>query len=164
MYFNRLDGKDIETYKMRKGLNNSSDKLYLKSFNGATTEDMKSYIIPSKTRENDLYIIHTGSNDLRTPMSPEDIANNITALAKSIKSDENEVIISSIIARNDNTELDKKGKEVNIFLNNLCTENNFGYVNNSNICSDRHLNGSRLHLNSRGTVTFAKNLLNAINL
>ena len=154
--------KDIDTHKMRRGLLNKSDRLFIKSFNGATTEDMNSYVLPAKRHKNDLYVIHTGTNDLRSDKGAEEICKNIIKLATFLKEDENDVIISGIIGRNDDYNL--KGEKVNESLKSLCSENNIGFINNNNICKSRHINGSGLHLNKYGTVTFANNLLDAINL
>ena len=108
-------GKDIQSHEMRKCLSNRSDRIYVKSFSGSTTDDMRSYAVPSINYGNDLYIFHIGSNDLRSEATPESIASGIIDLAKFVKADENEVMISSIIERSDNTKLNDKGKQVNIF-------------------------------------------------
>ena len=57
--------KDVEQYKIRNTLN-TNEKVFVKSFSGATVEDMKSHVIPSKNRNNDLVILHCGTNDLRS--------------------------------------------------------------------------------------------------
>ena len=155
-------GKDIQAHKMRQGLVKQNDKCYVKSFNGATINDMKYHVIPSLQHENDLYILHCGSNDLRSEKTPEIIANEITNLAKFMKTVKNDVMISGILERADR--YNEKGKKVNVFLQSLCSQNKFMFVDNNNIKSTRHLNGSGLHLNNEGTVTFANNLLDAINL
>ena len=56
--------KDVEQHKIRKGLNNK-ERVFVKHFPGATVDDMKNYIIPSKKYENDLVILHMGTNDLK---------------------------------------------------------------------------------------------------
>ena len=60
--------KDVEQYKIRKGLNNK-ERVLVKHFSGATVDDMKNDIIPSKKYENDLVILHMGTNDLKNPKS-----------------------------------------------------------------------------------------------
>ena len=155
--------KDIEPHRMRKSLMNTNDKVYMKCFNGANIEDMGSYVLPTLKHNNDLHIIHVGSNDLRSEKTAEEIATNITNLAKFIKNENNEIIVSGIIVRNDNMEYDKKGKDVNKILTTLCAGNNFGFIKNDNI-NARHINGSGLHLNNQGTFLFASNLIDEINL
>ena len=62
---------------------------------------MNSYVLPAKRPKNDLYVNHTGANDLRSEKGAKEICNNIINLATSLKEDENDVIISGIIGRND---------------------------------------------------------------
>ena len=104
--------KDIKAYKMKFALPN--ERIYIKSFPGATINCMKDYIKPSLKYEPDKIIIHVGTNDLRTGKNPMEIAEEITKLAIDTKTDENEVTISGITTRND--ELNDKGMKVNDFL------------------------------------------------
>ena len=57
--------KDIEPYKVRQPAG-SSDELSIKSFAGADIEAMEHYVRPTKKHENDLIILHFGTNDLRS--------------------------------------------------------------------------------------------------
>lgn len=66
---------------MKMCMNNNAN-IYVKSFPGATTEDMCHYSKPSKKYDNNLYLLHTGTNDLRSNKSVEEIANDIVHLAK----------------------------------------------------------------------------------
>ena len=136
--------KDIQTFKMRNSLTNKSDKLYMKSFSGANIQDMNSYVLPSLNHKNDLYILHVGSNDLRSEKSANEIANDIIKLGKLTKNENNEVIISGIIERSDNMDLDAKGKEVNKILYSSCSLDGLGFNCNENITSLRHINASGL--------------------
>ena len=45
----------------------------------------------------------------------------------------------------------------------ICTKNNFGFIDNSNIES-KHLNDSGLHLNELGTSQLANNVLEIIKI
>ena len=63
----------------------------VKSFLGATTQDMKDYIKPTIARKPDMVILHTGTNDLKSNQNPLDIANKIINLVKNIKSSGTEV-------------------------------------------------------------------------
>ena len=82
----------------------------MKSFPGATVEDMKSYVIPSKNYNNDLAIFHCGSNDLRGKKSALQIANDVTSLALDFKTNENDVMISALVARSDMKNLNEVWK------------------------------------------------------
>ena len=56
----------------------------MKSFRGATTEDMKSYIQPTINSAPDRVCLHIGTNDLKSK-APNDIANAIVDLTKTIQ-------------------------------------------------------------------------------
>ena len=99
-------------------------------------------------------------SDLRNGKQADAIANDIVNLAKSMKSSENEVMLSGIVPRRD--EFDNKGKEVNKILKTLCYENNYHFIDNENIDKMIHLNNSGLHLNYRGTYAMGANLVKAI--
>ena len=123
---------------------------------------MKDYARPSQRYNPYVFILHTGSNDLRSTKSPNEISDEIVKLALDIKTDKNEVIISSIVCRGD--ELNEKALKINDFLKIKTDKYAVGYMNNSNKCVDTHLNGSGMHLNYSGTVTLANNFLKIINV
>ena len=78
--------KDIEQQKLRKGLNNK-ERIFVKHFSGATVEDMENYVIPSKKYENDLVILHVGTNDLRDQKAATEIAEEIAEVAIDMKTE-----------------------------------------------------------------------------
>ena len=119
----------------------------MKSFSGATTGRMVDYVKPSLKYNPDLIILHTGVNNLRSKQSPEIIAEDIVKLARDIKTDSNEIIISGLVARNH--DLNYKGEQVNEYLISKCFERNFYFINNSNIDPRLHLNSTN-HLNFKG--------------
>ena len=63
-----------------------------------------------------LIALHGGTNDLRSIKSPNDIAREIIALSMKLKSDENDIMTSSIVARKDDGSLEEKRQEVNELL------------------------------------------------
>ena len=152
--------RDIKQHKMRKAL--PENKIFVKSFSGATTECLEHYIQPSLRYKPDLIIIHCGTNDLRSEKSSKIIAEDIVKLAIGVKTEENEVMVSGIVQRNDN--LNSKGMQVNDFLKLLSSERNIGFIDNSAIDTKKHLNSSNLHLNYSGTVALANNFLKEIKL
>ena len=152
--------KDIKQYKLKIDLP-VGDKIHVKSFSGATVNDMTHYIIPSKAYKPDLFIIHGGSNDLRSEKTPNEIAEEIINLATDTKTPDNEIMVSGLVYRNDF--LNSKGQEVNNILMDKCAAENIYFINNSNI-SEFDLNGSGLHLNFRGTTRLANNFLDCISL
>ena len=151
--------KDIDQRKIRNGLPNK-DKIYVKHFSGATVDHMKSYVIPSKDYDNDLVILHCGTNDLKDGKSAKDIANDIIELGSDMKTEKNDVIISGIVPRRD--KLNDKGMEVNKYLIALCNSCNFYFLDHSNVNKETHLNTSGLHLNYNGTYVLGGNIVNAI--
>ena len=60
---------------------------------------MERYVQPSLKRESDLYILHVGTNDLRSEKSAQSIAHDIINLALDMKRDNKNVIMSSIVTR-----------------------------------------------------------------
>ena len=124
---------------------NAKERVFIKSFPGATLSDMEHYIQPSMKHKPGMIILHCGTNDLRTTQTAEEIAEEITNLANTIKNEKNEVIISSITVRNNN--LHKKGLAVIQFLKSKCEGSNlYLFCDNSNISRDC-LNASGVHLN-----------------
>ena len=87
--------KDIEQHKVSQGLGNK-EKVYVKSFSGATIDHMKSYIIPMKEYNNDLIVLHCGTNELRSGKTSHDIARGIIDIAMDMKND-NDVMVSAIL-------------------------------------------------------------------
>ena len=145
---------------MKKDLPRNT-KVFVRPNSGATTEDMIDYVRPSKKFNPDLYILHCGTNDLRTGKDAQEIANGIINLALDLKLDDNEVAISSIVTRND--DLNDKAIKVNDFLKVITIKYNLGLIDHANITKN-HLNNSNLHLTSRGANVLAKNFVDFIKL
>ena len=126
--------KDIKHWDLVKSCPNN--KIFLKSFPGADISDMSHYVNPTIKRDPDIVVLHCGTNSLRDEDSAEKIASDIADLAAKMKSDENEVVVSSIICRGDN--LNEKAEKVNSTLLSLCQGLHLGYLDNSNI-NQEHL-------------------------
>ena len=140
--------------------------VYVKSFPGATTKDMYSYSQPSIERKPDIAILHVGTNDLVTRRGEEmksevEIAQGIVDLADHIRSHDIEVVVSGIIARGEKY-LDKKREKVNFILEDLCSEKKLTFIDHPNIEATKHLNRSKLHLNSLGDTILTNNLLSSL--
>ena len=119
--------KDIKPYKIRNELT-SNERVYVKSFPGATIKDMHEYAIPSMRYNPNLIALHVGANDLRSVKSPNDIAHEIIELSMKLKSDENGIMISSIIARKDDRSLEEKRQKVNELLKIKTSELGLGFT------------------------------------
>ena len=72
--------------------------IVVKHFSRAKTKDMESYINPTLKQNPETIIIDTGTNDLESDSSPEEIAREIINLTMSCKTQMNEVILSSIVS------------------------------------------------------------------
>ena len=153
--------KDLQTHKMKRRLA-INEKLYVKCFPGATLDDMMDYARPTVRKNPDLIVLHAGTNELKTNKTAHNIASDIIKLGLELKSEENDVMISSIVCRND--ALNDKGKNVNNILKSECECYNMLFIEHSNIFQKQHLNGSGLHLNYKGTVTLANNFLTHIKI
>ena len=119
---------------------------------------MHDYVKPS-LRENPYHlIIHIGINDISTKQRQEQIEKSIVELALSVKTNFCDVTLSDITVRNDGHQ--RKVVETNQHLNESCKEQHDKTMTN------RHLNGSKLHLNKRGTEilsnTFTESISNII--
>ena len=88
------------------------------------------------------------------------IAQEIIELANGIKENDIEVIISGLVARGDDYE--EKRRKVNFVLADLCSENDYAFIEHENIDPRKHLNRSRLHLNKLGDSLLEGNLLRAL--
>ena len=149
--------KHVKSYSLSKSLDNC--KVYVKDFPGARVRCMQDYVRPT-IRENPNHIIlHVGTNDLTTNIPPEKVVESIIDLASSLKSNSCSVAISNITVRNDRYR--KKVVQVNRHLKTLCIERNFELIT-QNIITEKHLNGSKLHLNKRGTVILSNTFTEAI--
>ena len=102
-----------------------------------------------------------GTNDLKTSNDLEPIAENIIKLAKSIKADKNNVIISELTPRND--QFNKKAKEVNGVLTRECNERNIGIIKYDNMNARRHCNMSVSLLNCKCTNILTEKFLFYLN-
>lgn len=148
--------KDVKGWQLSKSAK-ESEMIIVKPFPGATSSDMTNYIIPTVQRKPNRIILHVGTNDLKSKKSSKEIAESIVKHAMFVSEHEITVIISGIIKRGDI--LKEKVGEVNKLLLELCQLHNIIFIDNENIDPQKHLNGSRLHLNRKGTSLLCKNFL-----
>ena len=154
--------KNVNAWKLSQKCS-SNEEIFVKTFPGATVNDMESYVTPSVQRKPQTIILHCGTNDLRFNNKSEvQISEDIVHLAKSIQSNGIDVIVSELIARGDRFE----GKRVrtNYILKDMCFDESITYIEHSNIEADKHLNRSQLHLNRFGDALLSDNLLKASRL
>ncbi len=101
--------KEKRSHKMRR-CTKQGEKIYIKTFPGATTECMNDYVNPTMKYNPDFVILHTGTNDLKSNKSSEEISDDIIKLALDIKTDQNDIVVSGILARNDDMKKSQRGK------------------------------------------------------
>ena len=89
----------------------------MQHFPGAKTDDMKSYLVLTIKQNPETIVIHCGTNDLKTEKDHRKIADKILGLAHQCKTDDNTVMISGIVPRNDN--LNEDVSKVNKILRSV---------------------------------------------
>jgi hypothetical protein len=106
-------------------------------------------------------IIHAGTNNIITDSSKE-CFDNIQLLSSRIKSTfkEARIAISSLIKRED-IDVTLKTQETNELLKDLCSKEGYTYIENGNIDATC-LNGSKLHLNAKGSALLAVHFIKFI--
>ena len=132
------------------------------SIPGATSSEISDYAVPSIKRSPDYFIIHCGTNDLAT-QNPYIISQNIINISQQInnKLPNTKVYISSLIKIEDKPFLNPKIDFVNDLLIKESDSKGYKFINNSNI-DVNDLNGSKLHLNKKGTSKLASNFIQNI--
>ena len=133
----RLKLKDIQKKK------NDINK-YITVIGDSCIKDNEPLCEPSLEYNPKLIEIHRGTNDLRSEQPADAIAESVVNLAKTIKTDENDVLISGLTPRK--YKHGSKCLAVNVKLKKLCEGNNFEFIDNSNIKIKEHLNSDDLHL------------------
>ena len=102
-------------------------------------------------------ILHVESNKLKSSKTASQISRSVSDLALSLKSETNTVTISPIVPRKNN--LDNKQQDVNSRLIHMCSERDLTFVYHTDSNDyEKHLNGSKVHLNKSETTEFAKNV------
>ena len=128
----------------------------VRSFSGAKISYMTGHVKPTLQNINpDHVVLHAGTNNLRTENTASQIAKAAIDLATSLKNDGNTVTVSGIVPRLD--ELNSKANEVNRRLVLMCKERNISFLSHDeSIDPSKHLNESKLHINSNGIKVFAE--------
>ena len=106
-------------------LNTKASNVSVRSFSGATIEDMKDYSMPLLRKEPNVIIIHVGMNNIRTD-KPSIIVDKLVKLQEHIIkiAPSTRVVLSTIIRRHDykQEQLDKKIIETNSLLAVACKQ------------------------------------------
>ena len=110
---------------------------------------MKGHVKPWLRENPDHFILHIDTNDLNTERSPEPTAISIVDLATRLKGNSRDVIVSNILVRTNNSNLNEKGCEVNAHLTEMCKEWKLNLINHSKKIKPDYLNRGKLHLNQK---------------
>ena len=120
---------------------------------------MKSYIQPTIDNAPDRICLHIGTNDLKSK-APDDIANAIVDLAKTIQSTCGaEVVLSELTTRKDAHK--ESVKSVNKLLIKYSKQHQWSLVRHSNI-TEKVLNRGGLHLTKQGNELLYKNFASCL--
>ena len=87
----------------------------VKSFSGASVNDMFDYIQPTIRQHPEHIILHVGTKNLKNS-NPRKVAERIVDLGNLVESPNTKVTISSFLTRSDDLSLVSKIKEVNKIL------------------------------------------------
>eukprot|EP00794_Sanderia_malayensis_P006564 gene6564-7305_t len=128
---------------------------HVKTFPGATSEDMSSYLKPTLKSSPDEIILHCGTNDLRYE-EPKEIAERIIGIAKEIESHGQKATVSGLIRRTDSPEMETKRRAVNVLLGEMLRESRTRFITHENV-NPVHLNRWGLHLNQYGSKVITEN-------
>ena len=135
--------------------------VQIKRNGGATTLDVKDFIKPIVRRKPDLIIIHAGTNDLKDDnVNTAETLTEIFEAARDV-SPETEIVMSSVITRQDKPGIPKRVKNLNKAIVEVCEKFNITIMSNSNIGGEC-LSSKKLHLNQKGNSVFARNFLKFI--
>ena len=151
-----MTGDSILNSMNEKGLSKSHN-VNVKSYPGATSEDILDKINNLLKVKPDCLLVHVGTNDLTNNV---DLLISVKKMVKKVKnsSPNTKLVFSSVILRKDKKDISKKVGETNQRLKNYCKQKNIDFVDNSNIIEE-HLGSKKLHLNRRGNSILAKNIL-----
>ena len=105
-----------------------------------------------------LFDIHVGTKDVPSNKTAKYFAESILSLTKEVKASKLDASILSIIHPNDNW--NDKVMEVNSYSKDLRESNDIPFISNTTTNTMKHLNNSRLHLNSKGSNKLCDNFFN----
>ena len=129
--------------------------ILVKPFPGDRTKSMNHYVSPDLEKKPDLVILHTGTNNLKSVNSTEEIANEIISLALSVKEKCHQIAVSGIFLRGDI--FSKKATDVNECLEIKCKGHKVDFISDKNINTRSHLNQDRLRPNRNGQYMMGNN-------
>ena len=153
--------KDDSMIKLLDGLEmakriQSDWKIYVKIFSDATASCVEGYMKPSLRNTGDHFILHFEMKNLSSEKFSVKIAELITNMACRLKNEMYDFSVSTIICRNDDKKLNKKGMEVNSHLKGLIKEKNTFLIDKSRKIKAQYPNKGKLKLTKYGARVLSK--------
>ena len=116
---------------------------------------MLDYVKPiQRDLDPETYMIYIDTSDLTTDKIPDEIFSEILRLIKELKADENKIVVSTIVPRDD--AYNTKAEKVNTLLKEFCESNGIDTISHDNIIVKKYLNKGKLHLNDKGISSFVR--------
>ena len=138
-------------------MSSATNRVTVKSFSGATIEDMSDFMKPILRKKPETVILHIGTNNLRKG-DAKSVADGIITLAQSIdqQCSDTEIIVSGIISRSDVISASSRVRETNELVKSVCNQKNWIFIPNTNL-KTAYLNARGLHLNPSGSLLLQNN-------
>ena len=132
--------------------------MRVKSFPGATTDDMFHYLKPLLKKAPEKMILVIGTNDL-DHRKPEEVIDKLKELKSFLHASLSQchIVISQIIMRKDKPDINMKGKK----LNGMLPQVGCDILRQSTIQME-HLGRHGLHLNHKGNAQLANNIISKV--
>ena len=164
--FSTSIAKRINNREFNKEYRNGTVRI--RRFHGARAKQMKHYVLPTLVDESpQVVVLQCGGNDLPTtkmnPTPVETIAKYIVDTAKICENHgATQILISGIITRKKQAYMEKRRRDLNNLLQDMCYDFGYIYIDNDNIKLE-HLFVDGVHLDRDGSDILACNLLHSLN-
>ena len=126
---------------------------------------MKHYIMPHVLEEQpETFVVHSGTNSIRNrEITDEELAQEVVGIGIQARDlGAANVIVSGIVVRRNGMFIERRRRNVNRLIEELCSKEGFIYVNNDNIRLE-DIEEKGVHLLESGSIKLANNILNSIN-
>jgi len=138
----------------------------IRCYPGARPNHMKHYIMPHVLEDApEVFVAHSGTNSIHDrDITDEELARDVVSIGTNAKNlGAQKIIISGIIVRRNGMHVERRRRNVNRIIEDLCMREGFVFVNNDNIRLEDIDEKDRVHLLESGSIKLANNVLDAIN-
>ncbi|XP_006814454.1 uncharacterized protein LOC102810377 [Saccoglossus kowalevskii] len=136
---------------------------HVRTLRGSNVPQVTDYIMSVKSSNTTNVVLHVGTNDIDSNISPDAIMREYNRLTESVstKFPEATIYVSSILPRRNKVNFNIIANNINARLQSMCDGNTkLVFIHNRNI-SIRHLS-DEVHLNDRGTALLVRNIKDVI--